>query len=344
MSRRGSVIMTAAKTSLLSVRDLTIALPRGGDRQYAIQQVSLDVAEREIVCIVGESGSGKSMTANTIMGLLPDYLQPQSGRLLFHGRDLLQQDDATLRSMRGKDIAMIFQEPLSALNPVMRVGHQIAEVMATHDMYAGTARYERTLELMEYVGLPDPKQLHDAYPFGLSGGQRQRVMIAMALALDPALLIADEPTTALDVTTQAQILALIDRVQEHAGMGVLFVTHDFGVVAEIADRVVVMEKGLVVEQGTADQVLNEPQHPYTRRLIAAIPTRRHGTGADFGAQEAVLEVKDMRKIYRSGGGWFAKKREVRAVDGVSFSLRPGETMGIVGESGSGKSTIGKCLL
>ncbi|ARP77365.1 ABC transporter ATP-binding protein [Bordetella genomosp. 6] len=330
--------------TLLSVRDLTIALPRGGDREYAVRDVSYDIRAGEILCIVGESGSGKSMSANAIMGLLPDYLKPQGGQILFRGKDLLRQDEATLLSMRGKDMAMIFQEPLSALNPLMTVGEQIGEVMRVHDAYPGPQRQRRVLELLEFVGLPDPAVLCDVYPFRLSGGQRQRVMIAMALALEPALLIADEPTTALDVTTQAQILALIARIQKEKGMGVMFVTHDFGVVAEIAHRVAVMEQGILVEQGPAEEVLNRPQHPYTRRLIAAVPHRRADARPPVTQDAPVLAVDKLCKTYVTGHGWFGKKRVVRAVDEVSFEVRRGETLGIVGESGSGKSTIGKCLL
>ncbi|OZI22939.1 ABC transporter ATP-binding protein [Bordetella genomosp. 7] len=332
------------KTPLLSVRNLTIPLPSGGDRRYAVHNVSYDVHEGEILCIVGESGSGKSMSANAIMGLLPDYLTPQSGQILLRGSDLLAQDEATLQAMRGKDMAMIFQEPLSALNPLMTVGEQIAEVMRVHQAYPGDARRQRVLELLEFVGLPDPATLYHVYPFRLSGGQRQRVMIAMALALEPALLIADEPTTALDVTTQAQILDLIARIQKEKGMGVMFVTHDFGVVAEIAHRVAVMESGELVEQGPADQILNSPRHPYTQRLISAVPRRRAHAQESRDTDKPVLEVRNLYKTYVTGRGWLGRKRTVRAVDGVSFAVRRGQTLGIVGESGSGKSTIGKCLL
>jgi peptide/nickel transport system ATP-binding protein len=241
-------------------------------------------------------------------------------------------------------MAMVFQEPLSALNPLMTVGRQVAEVMQVHNAYPGALRRARVIELFHFVGLPDPDTLYDVYPFRLSGGQRQRVVIAMALALEPALLIADEPTTALDVTTQAQILALILRIQKEKGMGVMFVTHDFGVVAEIAHRVAVMEKGVLVEQGPADQVLNRPQHPYTQRLIAAVPHRKMDESGPTGLSSPILEVKDLKKTYVTGGGWLGRKRVVHAVDGVSFNVHRGETLGIVGESGSGKSTIGKCLL
>ena len=327
---------------LLRVQGLSVPLPaRGSDRAFAVQDVSYDLHEGEILCIVGESGSGKSMSANAIMGLLPRYLQPQSGRIQFMGQDLLTLPESSLLGMRGKDMGMVFQEPLSALNPVMTVGDQILEVMRAHQAYPGEAGHRRVVEMLEFVGLPDPATLAGAYPFRLSGGQRQRVVIAMALVLEPRLLIADEPTTALDVTTQAQILALIKRIQRDKGMGVMFITHDFGVVAEIADRVVVMEKGLVVEQGAAQQVLNAPVHPYTRRLIAAVP-RQRADETQASQAPVVLQIEDLRKTYRSGSRW--SPRVVKAVDGVSFAVRKGETLGIVGESGSGKSTIGKCLL
>jgi peptide/nickel transport system ATP-binding protein len=340
-----NLIQPAPGPVLLSIQNLSVPLPEGGDRPYAVENMSFDLHAGEILCIVGESGSGKSISANAIMGLLPTYLQPESGRILFNGTDLLQQREEALRSLRGKDIGMIFQEPMSALNPVMKVGQQIAEVMAVHGAYPGRARMARVLELLEFVGLPSPETMQHAYPFRLSGGQRQRVMIAMALALEPSILIADEPTTALDVTTQAQILALIKRIQGSMGMGVMFITHDFGVVADIADRVIVMEKGILVEQGPAVELLNRPRHPYTRRLIAAVPHGRASAPASQDQTEApVLEVKNLRKTYVTARGFLVKTRVVHAVDDVSFSVRRGETLGIVGESGSGKSTIGKCLL
>lgn len=340
--------LSTQSEALLRVQNLSVALPEGGDRPYAVKDVNFELKQNEILCIVGESGSGKSISANAIMGLLPAYLKPQNGQIYFRGQDLLQQSENQLLSLRGKDIGMIFQEPMSALNPVMKVGDQIAEVMAVHQAYPGAARNARVLELLRLVGLPDPQSLQHAYPFRLSGGQRQRVMIAMALALEPAILIADEPTTALDVTTQAQILKLIKEIQRSMHMAVMFITHDFGVVADIADRVLVMEKGVVVEQGPASALLNHPQHPYTKRLIAAVP---HGTSKDCVAdtqntssETPVLEVKNLRKTYVTARGLFVQKRIVKAVDDVSFTVKRGKTLGIVGESGSGKSTIGKCLL
>jgi peptide/nickel transport system ATP-binding protein len=333
---------------LLSVEGLTVPLP-GGARHHALSRVDLLLNGGEILCVVGESGSGKSMCANAVMGLLPEPLKASAGRIVFEGRDLLALDELGLRKLRGASIGMIFQEPLSALNPVMRVGAQVAEVYRVHGHRDAAAVGQKVLLQLERVGLPDPMSLAQAYPFQLSGGQRQRVMIAMALALEPKILIADEPTTALDVTTQSQILSLIRSLQRTTGMGVLFITHDFGVVAEIADRVAVMEHGVVVETGTADQVLNAPQHAYTRRLIAAVPRRRDPAQAVASVKDQtppapVLEVQGLHKHYVTRGGWRTPRRVVQAVGGVDFSVARGETLGIVGESGSRKSTIGKCLL
>ena len=325
--------------SLLSVDNLTIALPPGSDRNYAISGVSFTLDPGEVLCIVGESGSGKSVTAATIMGLLPRTLVCEGGRILFAGRDLLALSNDAMRALRGSQLGMIFQEPMTALNPLMRVGDQIAEVLTVHGV-GGTR--ERVPELLSAVNLPDIARLARAYPHMLSGGQRQRVMIAMALALEPALLIADEPTTALDVTTQMQILRLIKHIQQRRGTGVLFITHDFGVVAEIADRVAVMQEGCVVEAGTAAHVLNAPQHPYTRSLIAAVPNRIAGRIQLIGRQ--VLEVVGVRKTYWRGGGIFGGGTPVQAVESADFVLHEGETLGLVGESGSGKSTLARCVV
>ncbi|NTF85158.1 ABC transporter ATP-binding protein [Rhizobium rhizogenes] len=329
---------------VLSIKNLTISLPKAMERPHAVNDLSFDLMDGEILCIIGESGSGKSVTASAVMGLLPSIIQVTAGSIWFQGVDLVSADDVTLQGLRGRAVSIIFQDPLSALNPLMTIGDQIIEVLDAHKVGTPESRRQKVKELLNEVGLPDPDLLQHQYPFRLSGGQRQRVMIAMALALDPDVLIADEPTTALDVTTQAQILELIRKIQRRKKMSVMFITHDFGVVAEIADRVIVMEKGHLVEQGTANQVLNAPIHPYTQRLIAAVPrmtTRDRDAIADT---PVVLEVEKLNKTYRSGGGFLSKARTVRAVSDVSFSICKGRTLGVVGESGSGKSSLGRVLL
>jgi len=324
--------------SLLSVEGLTVALPAGGDRAHAVSDIGFTLDTGEILCIVGESGSGKSISSAAIMGLLPHGLRA-SGRILFEGVDLLGCTPAQMRRLRGRRVGMIFQEPMTALNPVMRVGAQIAEVLEVH----GEPDRGRVRSLMEQVNLPDPPRILRAYPHALSGGQRQRVMIAMALALEPAVLIADEPTTALAVTTQMPILRLIREIQTRRGTGVLFITHDFGVVAEIADRVVVMQHGHIVEQGRAADILAKPTHPYTQALIAAIP-RRHAAPRPPATGALVLEMAGVTKTYRRSGGWFSRSAGVKAVDRADLVLRRGETLGLVGESGSGKSTLARTIL
>ena len=331
---------------VLSVRELSVSLPQGMERAYAIENISFDLKRGEILCIIGESGSGKSVTANAIMGLLPKVMRVTSGAIHLNGTNIVGLAPEKLRSLRGRVVSMIFQDPLSALNPLMTVGAQIEEVMAAHDAGTPASRRSRAIDLLIEVGLPDPQLMYHQYPFRLSGGQRQRVMIAMALALEPAILIADEPTTALDVTTQAQILQLIRDIQRRKGMSVMFITHDFGVVAEIADHVVVMEKGHCVEQGGAAQVLKSPGHLYTRRLIAAVP---HLTGKDrvpseAGERASIMKVECLAKTYRSGSALFRTQRIVPAVNGVSFDLTSGRTLGVVGESGSGKSSLGRLLI
>jgi peptide/nickel transport system ATP-binding protein len=329
---------------VLSVRDLTVSLPKNMERVHAVQDISFNLMPGEILCIIGESGSGKSVTANAIMGLLPSIIKVTAGTICFKGTDLVSADDATLRSLRGRAVSIIFQDPLSALNPLMTIGDQIIEVLDAHKVGTPESRRQKVKELLGEVGLPDPDLLQHQYPFRLSGGQRQRVMIAMALALDPDVLIADEPTTALDVTTQAQILELIRKIQARKKMSVMFITHDFGVVAEIADRVIVMEKGHLVEQGPAAQVLNAPVHPYTQRLIAAVPRMTTANRETIAEAPVVLEVDKLNKTYRSGSSFLSKSRTVQAVNGVSFSIRKGRTLGVVGESGSGKSSLGRVLL
>jgi peptide/nickel transport system ATP-binding protein len=332
-------------TRLLDITDLHIALPADSQRPYAVQKMDLHLEANEILCVVGESGSGKSLTARAVMGLLPKpHVRIAKGSVLFEGEDLTKVSDDRLRQIRGSEISMIFQEPMTALNPVMTIGTQIDEVFRFHDKMPGKERRRRALELLRDVQLPDPEQAIKAYPHELSGGQRQRAMIAMALALDPKILIADEPTTALDVTTQAQVLKLIKEMQATHGTGVLFITHDFGVVADIADRVAVMQNGLVVETGTTDQVLRHPTHAYTQALIAAVPelTPRPSRAR---STETVLRVNKLEKTYRSGGGLFGGKgRIVHAANNVTFDLARGETLGIVGESGSGKSTVARCIV
>jgi peptide/nickel transport system ATP-binding protein len=328
--------------ALLSVDGLTIALPPDTDRTYAVDDVSFSVRQGEILCLVGESGSGKSVCAQTLMGLLPQVMRPKSGAVTFKGRSLLTLGPEDWRAIRGREISMIFQEPMTALNPVMRVGDQITEAFEAHGLLTPAERRTKAEDLAREVDLPDPARILHAYPHEISGGQRQRAMIAMALALEPALLVADEPTTALDVTTQKQILRLIRELQLRRRMGVIFITHDFGVVREIADSVVVLQKGKVVERGTAAAVLSHPQHPYTRALLDAIPSLAppDQAGADDGV---VCEVAGLRKTYAVRSGLFAGTRVVQAVQDVDFVIRRGETLGLVGESGCGKSTVARLV-
>jgi peptide/nickel transport system ATP-binding protein len=329
--------------SLLSIEGLTVALPKGGDRPHALRDVGLELNENEILCVVGESGSGKSMTASAVMGLLPDGVLAESGRILFEGRDLLTLSEPEFRKLRGARLGMVFQEPMTALNPLRTIGSQIAEMFRVHTQLSATERDARVLALLEQVRIPDPAAAAKAFPHELSGGQRQRAMIAMALALEPKLLICDEPTTALDVTTQAQILELIRDLQRRTGTAVLFITHDFGVVADIADRVAVMRHGEVVEQGTAAEVLNHPRHPYTRALVAAVPPLTPPAAQVLGG-ETVMQIAHLSKTYRKAGLFGRNRRVTHAVRDVTLSLPRGGTLGIVGESGSGKSTLARCLV
>jgi len=329
-------------TPVLDIRDLAVALPPDADRAVAVDGVNLTVDRGEIVCLVGESGSGKSVIAHAVMGLLPKGLAAIRGDISLTGEHLLAADEARLRDLRCTRMSMIFQEPMTALNPVMRCGDQIDEVLATHTDLPARARREKVLDIVRAVQLADPERMIASYPHQLSGGQRQRIMIAMALVLEPALLIADEPTTALDVTTQAQILALIRELQRAHGTGVLFITHDFGVVAEIADRVAVLRGGELVEVGHTRELLSEPKHDYTRMLIAAVPSLvpKH---RDLVTAPVVLATSDMSKTYAQRG-WFGRPRHaVAAATDVTLSIRQGETLGIVGESGSGKSTVARCI-
>ena len=330
---------------VLEIQNLSICLPKGADRPLAVEGATLSVMPGQTLCVVGESGSGKSMIANSVMGLLPQpHVRPVAGKILFEGIDLLTLTEPQMRELRGRRIGMVFQEPMTALNPVMRIGEQIGEVFDAHVSVPAAEKRKRILAALADVGLPDPELTIDSYPFRLSGGQRQRVIIACALVLEPLLLICDEPTTALDVTTQAQILRLVRELQQRRGTAVLFITHDFGVVSEIADHVVVMQTGKVVESGPARDVLDAPKHPYTRKLIDAIPTGTAERVTPTDGAPFVLQVQELCKTYVSGNGLFKKGRSVQAAKDISFDLRRGETLGLVGESGSGKSSVGRCLV
>jgi len=326
----------------LDVRGLTVTLPPGADRAHAVAGVSFTVNPGEIVCLVGESGSGKSIIAHTTMGLLPKGLAASAGEILLAGENLLAASPARLRALRCTRMAMIFQEPMTALNPVMRCGDQIDEVLATHTRLGPGKRRAKVLEIVRAVQLPEAERMIASYPHQLSGGQRQRIMIAMSLVLEPALLIADEPTTALDVTTQAQILALIRELMRAHGTGVLFITHDFGVVAEIADRVAVLRRGELVELGPMREVLAHPSHEYTKMLIAAVPglTPKHREPL---ATPVVVRAEGLTKTYARRSWLVAAKDQVAAATDVSFEVRKGETVGLVGESGSGKTTVARCI-
>ena len=333
-------------TPALVIQGLTVSLPPWSDRPFAVEDVSLEIAQNEILCVVGESGSGKSVMAKSILRLLPaPHVKVTAGRIDFQGKDLATLDEDQMREVRGARIAMIFQEPMVALNPLMTVGRQIDEVLEVHTKLDRAARRARVLELFADVRLPEPERLIGSYPHELSGGQRQRVMIAMALALEPALIIADEPTTALDVTTQAQILRLIKDLQKKHGTAVLFITHDFGVVSEIADRVAVMRHGRLVETGLVADVLGAPREEYTRALVAAVPSlvpRHRAPEVDLGP---ILRVRDLSKTYGGRAGLFAGKgRVVKAVDEVNLEVAKGRSLALVGESGSGKSTLARCII
>ncbi|MBV9569247.1 MAG: ABC transporter ATP-binding protein [Hyphomicrobiales bacterium] len=323
----------------LRVRDLSVALPQGADRRFAVEQVSFDLAAGEILCIVGESGSGKSVLSSTIMGAAPTGLSIVSGSILFRGDDIVRMGEAKLRKLRGNQIAMVFQEPVAALNPAVKVGDQIEEVFTLHSRLTPPERRQRARLLLADTRLPDPDRIARSYPHQLSGGQCQRVVIAMALAMQPALLIADEPTSALDVTTQAQVLKLMRELRDEHGHAVLFITHDFGVVAEVADRVAVMQAGRIVEIGDKRAVLDAPRHPYTQQLIAAVPRAEpRPSSAIRPDAEPSLDIVHLAKTYRIGG------QNITALKDASFALDKGRTLGIVGESGSGKSTLARVAI
>jgi microcin C transport system ATP-binding protein len=336
--------MDATNQPLLDISELSVAFHHQGGSTLAVDRISFEIKRGECVALVGESGSGKSVSALSILKLLPyPAASHPSGNIRFKGRELLSLSENEIRRIRGNDISIIFQEPMTSLNPLHTIEDQISEILHLHREIGSSAARARTLELLTQVGIPEPETRLGSYPHQLSGGQRQRVMIAMALANEPDLLIADEPTTALDVTVQAQILALLADIRARAGMSLLFITHDLGIVRRIADRVCVMNGGKIVEQGPVEQVFTAPRHPYTRALLAAEP--KPDPAPPRPKSPVVMSASDLKV-------WFPIKRGflrsivgyIKAVDGVSLAVRKGETLGVVGESGSGKTTLGLALL
>ncbi len=356
---------------LLSIENLSIAFGKKDQKTEVIHDISFRVAKNEILGIVGESGSGKSVSSLSVMGLLPKKHTHISGNILFEGKDLLQEDLSSIRKIRGKDIAMIFQEPMSALNPSIPCGKQVSEILRHHLSYTTLEAKKETLTLFEKVKLPRPKEIYSSYPHQISGGQMQRVMIAMAIACKPKLLIADEPTTALDVTVQKEIIELLKELQKDTGMSLIFISHDLNLVSQIADRVVVMYQGEIVEEGSVYSIFKLPKADYTKALLASRPTlgerletlptiasiksesftpkkvspqQRALKHKKLYTQPPILEVNDLKKEYLGNARLFGQKKVVKAVDGVTFSVFEGETLGLVGESGCGKSTLGKAIL
>ncbi|WP_298985126.1 ABC transporter ATP-binding protein [uncultured Roseibium sp.] len=332
------------KETLLSVQDLSVAFTQGKRQTLAVDRISFDLEKGETVALVGESGSGKSVSAQSVLRLLPyPTASHPSGKIMMNGVDLLQANEEKLREVRGNGVSMIFQEPMTSLNPLHPVEKQVSEILKIHRGMSDTKARERVLELLNQVGIREPEKRLKSYPHQLSGGQRQRVMIAMALANEPDLLIADEPTTALDVTVQAQILELLQNLQKKQGMAMLFITHDLGIVRKFADRVCVMTKGKIVEQGPVADIFDKPQHDYTKHLLAAEPK---GDPPATDKDKPIVVQADNLKV------WFPVKRgllrktvdHIKAVDGIDITVRQGQTLGIVGESGSGKTTLGLAIL
>ncbi|KZL16446.1 ABC transporter ATP-binding protein [Pseudovibrio sp. Ad26] len=330
--------------TLLSVEDLSIAFRQGEKENLAVDQISFEIKEGETVALVGESGSGKSVSALSVLKLLPyPAASHPTGKIVYQGEDLIGATESEMRRVRGNKISMIFQEPMSSLNPLHTIEQQIAEILKIHRGLGETNARKRVLELLDQVGIPNPEERLKSYPHQLSGGQRQRVMIAMALANEPDLLIADEPTTALDVTVQAQILQLLKDLQKSTGMAMLFITHDLGIVGRISDRVCVMTQGKIVEQGDTEDIFESPQHEYTQHLLAAEP-KGHPPAGDT-SQPIVVEAKDLKVWFPVKRGFLRKTvSHIKAVDGIDVTVRAGQTLGIVGESGSGKTTLGLAIL
>ncbi len=329
---------------LLSIRDLSVTFRHGGQETLAVDRVSFDVGRGETVALVGESGSGKSVTALSILKLLPyPAARHPCGHVMFKGHDLLPLSERDMRRVRGDDITIIFQEPMTSLNPLHTIEKQIGEILLLHRGLTGEPARARTLEVLTQVGIPDPQSRLKSYPHQLSGGQRQRVMIAMALANEPDLLIADEPTTALDVTVQAQIIALLKDLQQRLGMSLLFITHDLGIVRKIAQTVCVMKHGRIVEHGEVERIFSAPAHPYTCALLAAEP--KPDPALPQPQAPVLLEACDLKVWFPIRHGVLRRTvGHIKAVDGVDIALRKGETLGVVGKSGSGKTTLGLALL
>lgn len=337
--------MTTVRSNapVLSVKDLTVALPPGGDRKFAVENVTFSIAAGQTLCVVGESGSGKSVLASSVIRLLSKNLQPLSGQITLEGEPLLAATEQRMRALRGQGIGMVFQEPMTALNPVMRCGTQVDELLREHTTWDATERRTRILSVFQQVRLPEPERIYGSFPHQLSGGQRQRIVIAMAVILKPRLLICDEPTTALDVTTQKEILRLIDDLHREQGSAVLFVTHDMGVVAEIADHVLVMRNGQSVEYGECQAVLRSPKAEYTRTLLAAVPSMQPPPARTIAKASPVFQATKIAKTYLSYH-WTGRTKETTALRGVDLAIMPGEIVGIVGESGCGKSTFARCAI
>ncbi len=328
---------------ILEVEGLHIALPSGGDRAYAVENANLKIHAGETLCIVGESGSGKSVMSLAVMGLLDKALKRDKGHIRLLGEALETASENRLRDLRGSVMAMVFQEPMTALNPVMTCGAQVLELLFKHTQLGNAEAKAKVIEVFNRVKLPEPERIFSSFPHQLSGGQRQRIVIAMAVILKPKLLIADEPTTALDVTTQKEILSLLKELREEQGSAVLFITHDMGVVNEIADRVLVMNKGQVVEQGRKDDVLKNPQQDYTKMLLAAVPSMTPPPPRVIGNTVIQIRGDAVDKTYVSRS-WTGRARNTHALKAATVAVHAGETVGIVGESGSGKSTLARCLI
>lgn len=357
--------------ALLELIGLSISFGTKKNKTQVVQNVSFSIQENEIVGIVGESGSGKSVTSLAIMGLLPKRITHTSGKIIYQEKDLSEENERFIRGIRGKEIAMIFQEPMSALNPSMTCGYQVSEILRHHLNFSKSKSKKETLSLFEKVKLPRPKDIYKSYPHQISGGQMQRVMISMAIACKPKLLIADEPTTALDVTVQKEIIALLKELQKETGMSLLFISHDLNLISEIAHRVVVMYQGKIVEKGAVEHLFNSPKQKYTRALMEArpkmdvrlhrlptissiheekteqrivSPLQRANKHKKIYTRPPILEIRNVKKEFYSNASLFSKKNVIKAVDDVSFKVFEGETLGLVGESGCGKSTLGKVIL